>query len=430
MPISVDDNEDAFDPLSFFTSEPSLQATKLTPSFLTHDDLKTVANVELDPCQDQEQEQEYEDEDEDLVDILDLPLMSQDPPYDVIMTILQLLTSTEENNFGSSAQTSDKFESATPQDVFSSKKITDEQVDTTLKWMKFHMSTITTESKLCSISLLINRKSELIQYLTKVIASPLTHLSKNLNQQEQIWTHASLIISNLSGRWAKPDFTRKITTIPNIKEIKLHEPSITEDNLGLKTWGASLTMSQRLSHRHNELLKEPILELGAGTGLVGITIGLLGYQDVTLTDLPEIVGNMKANVELNELNTCDCNMGTTSHETSNGIKCGVLDWSKPEQFEGCPDAGYNTIILSDPIYSEKHPYWIQDVVKIMLSKSEDSRVLLQVPLRDRFGDIRQLLWNLLEEIELTEVESTLDEGLDDFGEQKFIFKIYKWKKSL
>ncbi|GME96427.1 unnamed protein product [Ambrosiozyma monospora] len=356
--------------------------------------------------------------------------MSQDPPYDVIITILQLLTSTDENNFGSSAQTSDKFESTTPRDIFSAKKITDQQVNNTLEWMKFHISAINTESKLASISLLTNRKTELIQYLTKVIASPLTHLSQNSNQQEEIWSHASLIISSLSGRWAKPDFTRKITTIPNIKEIKLHEPSITEDNLGLKTWGASLTMSQRLSYRHKELLKEPVLELGAGTGLVGITIGLLGYQDVTLTDLPEIVGNMKANVELNDLSSCDCNEVIDSEKIYNGIKCGVLDWSKPEHFKGRPDAGYNTVILSDPIYSEKHPYWIQDVVKIMLSKSEDSRVLLQVPLRDRFGDIRQLLWNLLDEIGLTEVETTLDEGFDDFGEQKFIFKIYKWKRSL
>ncbi|GME73512.1 unnamed protein product [Ambrosiozyma monospora] len=126
MPIAADDNEDAFDPLSFFTSEPSPQATKVTPSVLIRDDLKTVTNVQFDPCQELDQEDEQE---EDLVDILDLPLMSQDPPYDVIITILQLLTSTDENNFGSSAQTSDKFESTTPRDIFSAKKITDQQKD-------------------------------------------------------------------------------------------------------------------------------------------------------------------------------------------------------------------------------------------------------------------------------------------------------------
>ena len=44
-----------------------------------------------------------------------------------------------------------------------------------------------------------------------------------------------------------------------------------------------------------------MLELGSGTGLVGMVSSLLGYPTV-LTDLPEIVPNLQLNVDLNKLN--------------------------------------------------------------------------------------------------------------------------------
>ena len=43
-----------------------------------------------------------------------------------------------------------------------------------------------------------------------------------------------------------------------------------------------------------------VLELGAGTGVVGIVLGLLGAQ-VTLTDQAQLLPLLKENIELNKV---------------------------------------------------------------------------------------------------------------------------------
>jgi hypothetical protein len=93
--------------------------------------------------------------------------------------------------------------------------------------------------------------------------------------------------------------------------IKIYEPSLTEDNLGLKTWASSYLLAKRLStlartHRVLHQLRESskssgfgILELGSGTGLVGLAAAAVLSCPVVLTDLPSIVPNLRTNIENN-----------------------------------------------------------------------------------------------------------------------------------
>ena len=79
-------------------------------------------------------------------------------------------------------------------------------------------------------------------------------------------------------------------------EIKVHEPALTGDNLGLKTWDPSYLLTYRLWQlRHMGKLRRlpqstetSMLELGAGTGLVGIAAAAILGAGVVLTDLPDI----------------------------------------------------------------------------------------------------------------------------------------------
>jgi len=99
-------------------------------------------------------------------------------------------------------------------------------------------------------------------------------------------------------------------TIPASKKIpelsfKVREPPLTGDNLGLKTWGTAFTVAKRLEYFHREFMRDAlhsdstVLELGAGTGLVGIAASAIWSANVVLTDLPEIQDNLCHNIFTN-----------------------------------------------------------------------------------------------------------------------------------
>lgn len=90
-------------------------------------------------------------------------------------------------------------------------------------------------------------------------------------------------------------------------DLAIREPPLTGDSLGLKTWGSSYVLAQLLPQfsagplAHLFLGDEPldVLELGSGTGLLGIAAACLWKADVVLTDLPNIIPNLSHNAELN-----------------------------------------------------------------------------------------------------------------------------------
>jgi hypothetical protein len=186
--------------------------------------------------------------------------------------------------------------------------------------------------------------------------------------------------------------------------LTLHEPSLTSDNLGMKTWVSSYLLSQRL----NSLL-EPTpqlvpstadtptptpdsdrtlraLELGAGTGLVGLSFAALRGKsaNIHLTDLPEIVPNLSHNAALNvEL----------LNKTAATVTTGVLDWSASPETPPTAEQQYDLILAADPLYSPEHPRLLVDTIAVWLSRGLDARVVLEMPLRDAYlpqvQDLRQ-----------------------------------------
>ena len=127
-------------------------------------------------------------------------------------------------------------------------------------------------------------------------------------------------------------------------QIKLVEPSLTADNLGHKTWLASYLLARRLPHLiANSIIPSPdrplrILELGSGTGLLGITAATLYPTAQTrLTDLPAIVDNLAQNVLAN----------TSLFDAANKPTVDVLDWSVTR--DKARANSYDLILVSDPL---------------------------------------------------------------------------------
>lgn len=391
-----------FDPLLLFTPAPS-EPESSEASYFSNDAQKTLLGS-LSSGDNAAPDLDSEISDEmTYLHVHDLPLLAMKPPAEVLLVFLRLLAPDEKRNFGPAEALCLDTDA-----VFANKNV-ESLVTDTLTWLGPRSCRFPSRSLLASVSQLSEtlRKAfpqEYNSWLTRIISSDLAWVSAP--KAEEIKSLASLRLAENCGRTAQPELLRHIDipSLPN--QILLKEPSLTADNLGLKTWGSSLVLSTRLA-KSPSYLNGSVLELGAGTGLVGMVSCLLGFATM-LTDLPEILPNLQANVKLN---------GITNAETA------VLDWSNPLAFLDHHGAvTFSTVILSDPLYSSKHPKWIVDMLNTFLSADEDARVLLQIPLRRNFEKERDHLWRLLEENKYEVEEEDYDDGYDDFGEVKFCFK--------
>ncbi|XP_022287851.2 protein N-lysine methyltransferase METTL21D-like [Crassostrea virginica] len=151
-------------------------------------------------------------------------------------------------------------------------------------------------------------------------------------------------------------FVREIET--NKTDIlKIHQLEV--GDVGCVVWDAALVLSKYLETPDFDkggLLKgKKILELGSGTGCVGIVAAYLG-ADVTITDLPDFVPLIKMNIEENKALI----KGTT--------EAAPLTWG-----QDILSNNFHYILLADCIYYEES---IEHLVDAILSHcQEDTEVL-------------------------------------------------------
>lgn len=245
------------------------------------------------------------------------------------------------------------------------------------------------------------------RYLTSIVASPLLWLPEH--EREEIWEAASTRLSERSGRTAQPSMTRLFQVSEDLT-LSLHEPSLTEDSLGLKTWTSSWLLAKRLvsfSH-HVPSGSTRVLELGAGTGLVGLAAASVWQSlvsEVMLTDLPEIIPNLERNIEMNR----------TSLANNTEMHCRVLDWTDDTDLPTPSEQAYPLILAADPIYSLDHPRMLVATLSRWLQPSPTSRFILELPVRHGYDKEREDLRRRLEDF-LTVMEEGQDLGHDDWEE--------------
>jgi predicted nicotinamide N-methyase len=247
--------------------------------------------------------------------------------------------------------------------------------------------------------------SGLTRYLTSIISSPLSWIEEE-DAREQVWAAASSRISERAGRTAMPTMLRKFNVTDQV-EVVLREPSLTEDKLGLKTWTSSLLLARRLSSLHSYLPSEAfrVLELGAGTGLVGIAAACIWRTDVSLTDLPDIVPNLQHNADYN-----------TEIVQSFGGKTSVmsLDWSDAAHAPTSYHLQYPVILAADPLYSPAHPRLLAETVERWLLRTADARFIVELPLREGYDQERADLKARLRKIGLQVQAEGTESGYDDW----------------
>lgn len=246
------------------------------------------------------------------------------------------------------------------------------------------------------------------RYLTAVISSSLDWINDE-DAREHIWSAASMRLSERAGRNALPSMTRSFALNGEIV-VRLYEPSLTGDNLGLKTWSSSLLLAKRLPTLYSQISKRctNVLELGAGTGLVGIAAACLWQLNVTLTDLPEIVSNLERNLQTNT---------ELIQKYAGTVQARSLDWADTTDVPQSQDDKYLTILAADPIYSPEHPKLLVDTVQRWLRWDSDARFIVELPLRKHYDQERQDLRHHLAAAQLALVEEGTETGYDDWQDQ-------------
>ncbi|KAL8635245.1 MAG: hypothetical protein Q9228_007245 [Teloschistes exilis] len=253
-------------------------------------------------------------------------------------------------------------------------------------------------------------------YLTSIVASKLAWIDEVT--KEQIWEAASL---RLSERSAMRSLSRVfVIPAPNrlgSVSITLHEPSLTADNLGHKTWLASFLLAKHVSslkphlpalqiseddlNFESPLQPNRVIELGAGTGLVGLAIAAMFPVHVHLTDLPEIVPNLRSNVVTSQAESKTSWKGKTT--------VGGLDWSQHAH-----GSEYDLVVVADPIYSPQHPAWLVNTIDSVLKRDEKARVVIELPLREAYNTEVEELKSRMVDLGLVIIAEGFESGFEDW----------------
>ena len=423
---------DVFDPLSFF--DPVSIEDELTEKTEASLDKQTLNETVLISVEKEEKEKEKEKKEEGELQavvadpeeieeipatVLDLPLPFA--PFDILLSTLKLLQPAKTTNFSR-----DTDNLVCLDDI----GLQPENIKQISNYLSLPETTILTFT-----ALPVTASTDLTAYFTRIIAHPLSHLSEE--ERDLIYDLASYIMSANSAPALRGNSTRYIKLDNSIEKIALYEPALTEDKVGNITWGASLVLSNAIVSNssitsswldYND--SSPILELGAGTGLVSIILANQNTKHhIISTDLPEIIDNLAQNIKLNNI---ECNLLSseekfTISQKTDEITVTYLDWTNPSEFlerSYSTETKFEILIFSDPVYSHQHPFWVRDTVKALLSSKKGSKVVFMVGRRERFEDVRDSLWNLISGLGLILSEADTIDSFDDYGQLIYDYKIY------
>ena len=283
---------------------------------------------------------------------------------------------------------------------------------------------------------------DVAQYLISIIRSKLQWIEDE-QQKEKIKELASLRLNERAGRAATPSRIRTYVferPAGNYK-IQLYEPTMTEDNLGLKTWIASYLLARKL---HTLLVSEgdrsrdrgPMLELGAGTGLVGITAAIDFQTIVYVTDLPAMVKNLDRNIQANS---------ALLEEHGAIVTPATLDWNNPRHIslhnqEKTIDSEmdhvrFQVVLAADVVYEHEHARLLANTIERWLDNGSNARLVIQLPRRPHFEAELESFCSELEHLGLEILGQGDEKGKEDWGgfeEESLVsvtcwWSVWRWK---
>ena len=187
------------------------------------------------------------------------------------------------------------------------------------------------------------------------------------------------LLALFTGSESEQAITRKFSFLASggqPVEVELNDaPLISEDHtsVGLQSWASSILLAERLCANPGKFSLDPtthgrslrLLELGAGTGLLSITVAKILARGqvrtfrpppiIVATDFhPDVLANLQRNVDDNA--------------DTQGILVRKLDWSQPNSSSVSIDRPFDVILAADVVYEPSHASWIASCVAKLLAR--------------------------------------------------------------
>lgn len=208
------------------------------------------------------------------------------------------------------------------------------------------------------------------------------------SNREAILTAASSLLAVCSGSSAAGAINREFTFGDGLIHVTVNDAPLENqrfESVGAQTWGGACVLSELIverpasfTHVHSQEMSMRVLELGAGTGLVSLTLGKLlqslgmGGEIVASDFYPLVLSNLKSNIL--------ANFPSTSSSLS--ITANFFDWSLFPTIQ-TPDSPFDNkfdlILGADIVYEPLHSSWIKACLLRLLHRS--GLFHLVIPLR-------------------------------------------------
>ncbi|KAF2012830.1 hypothetical protein BU24DRAFT_453158 [Aaosphaeria arxii CBS 175.79] len=223
-------------------------------------------------------------------------------------------------------------------------------------------------------------RNYVIRWLTALIARVEELSIESESVRECVLDDAAFILSSFSDSTEDGEdqsITRDFsfqTSLPDSNPVKvqLNDAPLTgvdHTDVGLQSWGASIILSELLCLDPTRFGLDgvsTVVELGAGTGLVSLTLATLLPQLPTSTTKPTVIAtdyhpavldNLRANITTN-----------FPSSPSSAVQTALLDWSSPS-LTGPLSSPVDMLIAADVIYAPEHAQWLRDCAARMLVPS-------------------------------------------------------------
>ncbi|OUM57907.1 hypothetical protein PIROE2DRAFT_16958 [Piromyces sp. E2] len=161
----------------------------------------------------------------------------------------------------------------------------------------------------------------------------------------------------------------------NILRILEDKSMISKGTTGLRTWEASLRLSEYFIQNPKLCQGKNIIELGAGIGLLSLICAKLGAKSITATDVnTDVIQRLHQNIESNKP------FLTEAHLTI--PQAGKLDWNEKE-LDMSRYGDLDLIICADVIYNPQNIEPLVNILSQFLKAIPSITIILCNPLRQQ-----------------------------------------------